>query len=351
MDDVFERAAAKPIFAIVTTHNSRCRKLNQTFYEYAQKMQDTLDVTYTFIDCAARSFCSKYAVRHLPQFVLIRNAIPKYWKYTSEIDPYGWNNFLRYELSPPADNTPMWNEEDIRNQLYRGASYFHCEIAENDQELFKKYMDISTKNRMFGTAFTYQFVSRKNSTLHFIFSNECNQTMENIKSNELEPFINTRLFSAYHHYDSKELKETESVYLILASNRKLSEKATALDKVIRANKCSQRYKYGIASLTGDRWIGYMAHRNDILEQALLGLNFHSDCSTSTTLTEDGDIADQTFYQTLEGQIKCEKIKRIDQSWPSMDFTLFVGTFLLFAVVSAVLFLFHAQINFLRQFFF
>ena len=65
----------------------------------------------------------------------------------------------------------------------------------------------------------------------------------------------------------------------------------------------------------------------------------------------GKFADQTFYQTLEGQIKCEKIKRIDQSWPSMDFTLFVGTFLLFAVVSAVLFLFHAQINFLRQFFF
>ena len=338
MDEIFEQAVANPVFSIVVTANNRCRKFNQTFFDYAQKMKDSLDVKFTFLDCSKRDFCTKYGVRHLPKFVLIRSSVSKYWKFTTESDPIGWNNFLRYELSSPADNSMQWNQEDIKEQLYSGSAYYHLDVGTKTGNLLNKYLDLSMKNRMYGTAFTYSLVESEGSTLYYYYSNICNNTINNISEKDLENLISFRYLSSYHHFDRKEIKESyKNKFIIYMSNGRQEEKIKIIDQITQSNNCDATYKYGIASTKNDRWLSWIAGKINLMENAVIGLNIENECTAYSPIHQNGTLLNSNFYTTLEGR-ECQKIRPLERDWHLLDIKMFTQFSLIFLGVAVIIYI-------------
>ena len=345
MDELFEQAINTPVFAIVVTKNNRCRKFNQTFYDYAQKMKDSLDIKFTNIDCSKLDFCTKYGVRHLPKFVLIRNGVAKYWKYTSETEPIGWNNFLRYELSSPAYNTPQWSFEDIREQLYSGAAYYHLDVGNKSKALQNKYLELSMKIRMYGTVFTYSNVNSEDSILHYYNSNNCNGTLNNPSEKDMEDFIMHRYLSAYHRFDRKEIRETSrSKFIIFMANGRQEEKIRIMDQILEYNKCNSNFRYGISSMKSDRWLLMMSGKINLMENVIVGINIDNECTAHSSIWENGTILNKQFFDQLDDKKECQKIKQLRNDWHTLDLKMFIRLLFIFLGVSVVLFVLITHFN-------
>jgi hypothetical protein len=126
LNNHFDSSMATPIFIAALSKAKSSRLLNDTFFDFSQRMTGKVNIIFTSVECTANDFCGKYRISRIPQFILIRSTNRKYWRLSEETDPIGWNNFLHSEINPVIYEMKSDTITDLDERLKNGGAFFPC---------------------------------------------------------------------------------------------------------------------------------------------------------------------------------------------------------------------------------
>ena len=309
----------QPVFAaIISTKSRLCRGVQQKFIRYADSIGERSQIQFTVIDCAHREFCAVSKIMNLPKFVLIRTPHQRYWRYTEETDPAGWNSFIMQETRPILYEN-VTNITDLSERLKYGGSHFHISLRnttdesklKENNEIIEALKETSSIYRMYNTSFSYSYNNSSNNTITWYYSKTCAQTTQ-ASSNQIREFVSNHLFSAYHHYDYDEFSEMKQGYLILyvGQESKIYDGMKRIDSLIAASGCNPKKKYGIASIISDRYASEASFKLYSMDSFVVGFNLETECYVTAKSNSTSEEEDYDFFADLESSTKCKKNGKI-----------------------------------------
>lgn len=206
-DELEKNSMKRPIFAVATLSTCpHCKGFPTLMRQFSDMLGDKSKIIFTALLCEHNKLCDKIGVRGVPAFYLIRGSDPKYWIQTSERTMEGWARFLADSTkSKFVEYTNESNLNELINKTYDGGSTFLFEY--DSREYFESYKKTAKFYSLMNCVFIYRSSTDHKNTIT-AWHAPGYKTTENIeKVEDIKNFIDYHKFSAFHCYDSGEIKD------------------------------------------------------------------------------------------------------------------------------------------------